>query len=105
MMNWKKKMIDIVALSFSVIIGISVFFTVIYQHNIYSSFLFFQPAIISIFLVSFKWLSLCKNHLLFFLIIFIFFSFITIATIFSQRYFIFYRTQELNKEDSMREVK
>ena len=97
-------MIDIVALSFSVIIGISVFFTIISQHNIYSSFLFFQPAIISIFLVSFKWLSLCKNHLLFFLIIFIF-SFITIATIFSQKYFIFYRTQELNKEDSVREVK
>jgi len=103
-MNWKKKMIDVFALSFSGIIGISIFFAIILQKNIYTSFLFFQPAIVSIFLVSFEWLSLYKNQLLFFIIIFIFFIFLSIVTIFSQKYVVFYRLQELNKEKNMKGI-
>lgn len=89
----KKKMIDIIALSFSVVVGISVLFAVLLHSNLYYSFISLQPAIITIVIFAFEWLAI-DYFTLSALMVAMFLSFVTIATIFAEKYMNFHYKEE-----------
>lgn len=89
---------DNIVILFSVIVFISVFFTVLLHQNIYYSVMFLLPAIFSFFVFAVEWMGgnqTALSILMFIIII----SFLTIAVIFAKKYMEFHYSDLIEKEN------